>query len=182
MPRPKKVDIPNIEIDEPFVVDNNEISSELISDLEAKKEFDSIVEAIAEEMPEPVEQLNVAEVESTRKYKVYEKGTLLEELPDNSKKLEEYLLKNKLQLENYIVTLSQPTVNDEDLVLFNVNPFDNRTYKNLTQYYVQNGLAPKPPVISDWLSYYKFKYPLSTEEEIAITVFGPLDYRFEILD
>ena len=37
MPRPKKVDIPNIEIDEPFVVDNNEISSELISDLEAKK-------------------------------------------------------------------------------------------------------------------------------------------------
>ena len=96
--------------------------------------------------------------------------------------MQEYLLQNKLQLEHYIATLSQPTSNEEDLVLFNVNPFDNRTYKSLLQYYVQNGLAPKPPVITDWMTYYKTKYPLATEEEIAITVFGPLDFSFEILD
>ena len=181
MPRPRKVAIPDIEI-EPDVVDNNDISSELISDLEAKKEFDSIVESIVEEIPEPVEQLNTVDSESVRHYKVYQKGVLLEELPDNSTKLQEYLLQNKLQLENYIATLSQPTSNEEDLVLFNVNPFDNRTYKSLVQYYVQNGLAPKPPAIIDWMTYYKTKYPLATEEEIAITVFGPLDFSFEILD
>ena len=33
---------------------------------------------------------------------------------------------------------------------------------------------------NDWMTYYKFKYPLATEEEIAIQVFGPLDYSFEI--
>jgi len=181
MPRPRKVAIPDIEI-EPDTVDNNDISSELISDLEAKKEFDSIVEAIAEEIPEPVEQLNTAEVESVRHYKVYQSGVFLEDLADNSEKLQEFLLQNKLQLENYIATLSQPTSNEEDLVLFNVNPFDNRTYKSLLQYYVQNGLAPKPPVITDWMTYYKTKYPLATEEEVAITVFGPLDFSFEILD
>ena len=181
MPRPRKVAIPDIEI-EPDTVDNNDISSELISDLEAKKEFDSIVEAIAEEIPEPVEQLNTSEVESVRYYKVYQKGEFLEDLSDSSTKLQEYLLQNKLQLENYIATLSQPTSNEEDLVLFNVNPFDNRTYKSLLQYYVQNGLAPKPPAIIDWMTYYKTKYPLATEEEIAINVFGPLDFSFEILD
>lgn len=73
MPRPRKVAIPDIEI-EPDVVDNNDISSELISDLEAKKEFDSIVEAIVEEIPEPVEQLNTVENESVRYYKVYQNG------------------------------------------------------------------------------------------------------------
>jgi hypothetical protein len=87
-----------------------------------------------------------------------------------------------LQLENYVATLGQQTTSEEDLVLFNVNPFDNRTYKTLAQYYIQNGLAPKPPVISDWLTYYKSKYPTATEEEIAITVFGPLDLSFEIID
>lgn len=181
MPRPRKVAISDIEI-EPDVVDNNDISSELISDLEAKKEFDSIVEAIVEEIPELVEQLNSVENESVRYYKVYQNGVYSDDLADNSEKLQEYLLQNKLQLENYIATLSQPTSNEEDLVLFNVNPFDNRTYKSLLQYYVQNGLAPKPPVITNWMTYYKTKYPLATEEEIAITVFGPLDFSFEILD
>ena len=181
MPRPKKVAIPEIDIEQD-VTEMNEISSELISDLEAKKEFDSIVESIAEEIPEPVVQSVPEEVENVRNYKVYQNGVLVDEVPDNSSKLEEYLLKNKLQLDNHIATLSQPTNNEEDLVLFNVNPFDNRTYKTLTQYYVQNGLAPKPPTVNDWMTYYKSKYPLATEEEIAITVFGPLDYSFEILD
>jgi hypothetical protein len=30
------------------------------------------------------------------------------------------------------------------------------------------------------MAYYKIKYPLATDEEIAIQVFGPLDYSFEI--
>lgn len=181
MPRPKKVAIQQFEI-EPEYIENTEISSELISDLEAKKEFNSIVESIVEEMPEPVLQQNTEEVESTRSYKVYDKGELVDEVLDNSDALQNYLLKNKAQLDNYIVTLSQQTTNDEDLVLFNVNPNDNRTYRSLTQYYFQNGLAPQPPSITDWMSYYKSKYPLATEEEIAITVFGPLDFSFELKD
>jgi hypothetical protein len=32
------------------------------------------------------------------------------------------------------------------------------------------------------MTYYKSKYSLATEEEIAITVFGPLDYSFELKD
>ena len=181
MPRPKKVAIQEIEIDSDFV-DTDEIASELISDLEAKKEFDSIVESIADEMPEPKAQSVTDETEVAKRFKVYDKGQFVEEVSDNDAKLQDYLFKNKVQLENYITTLCQETTNDEDLVLFNVNPFDNRTYKTLTQYYIQNGLAPKPPVVSDWMTYYKSKYPLATEEEIAITVFGPLDFSFEIID
>jgi len=181
MPRPKKVAIQDIEI-ETELVDHSEIESELISDLEAKKEFDSIVESIVEEIPEPI-ALNVPEeVENVRRFRVYEKGNFVEEVADNSKSLQTYLLKNKAQLENHIATLCQTTTNDEDLVLFNVNPFDNRTYKSLEQYYFQNGLAPKPPIINDWMTYYKSKYPLATEEELAINVFGPLDYSFEIIE
>jgi hypothetical protein len=66
------------------------------------------------------------------------------------------------------------------LVLFNVPATDNRKYNSLAQFYQQNGLAPQPPRITDWMTYYKVKYPLATEEEIAIQVFGPLDYSFEI--
>lgn len=181
MPRPKKVAIQEFEIEQEYV-ENTEINSELISDLEAKKEFNSIVESIVEEMPEPVEQQNVEEPESTKSFKVYDKGEYVDEVLDNSDSLQKYLLKNKAQLDNYIVTLSQQTTNEEDLVLFNVNANDNRTYKSLNQYYFQNGLAPQPPVITDWMTYYKSKYPLATEEEIAITVFGPLDFSFEITD
>lgn len=181
MPRPRKVANQEIEF-ESELVENNDISSELISDLEAKKEFDSIVESIAEEIPEPIAQSNVNDAENTRRYRVYEKGVFLSEVNDDTVELQDYLFRNKLQLENYVATLSQQTTSEEDLVLFNVNPFDNRTYKTLAQYYIQNGLAPKPPVISDWLTYYKSKYPTATEEEIAITVFGPLDLSFEIID
>lgn len=180
MPRPKKVAIQDIEISNELV--DNEIESELISDLEAHKEFNSIVESIADEIPEPIIQSVQEETETVRSYKVYDKGILVDEVSDNSDKLQEYLDKNKLQLNNFIFTLCQQTTNDEDLVLFNVNPFDNRTYKTLAQYYIQNGLAPKPPVVSDWMTYYKIKYPLATEEEIAITVFGPLDFSFEIVE
>lgn len=181
MPRPKKVAIQDLEI-EPDVADNIDIDSELISDLEAKKDFDSIVESIVEEMPEPVVQANAEESDTVRQYKVYNKGELVDEVLDNSTTLQEYLLKNKEQLDNFIYTLGQQTTNEEDLVLFNLNPSDNRTYKSLTQYYFQNGLAPKPPAITDWMTYYKSKYPLATEEEIAINVFGPLDYSFELKD
>ncbi len=181
MPRPKKVATHDYEIEHDYIV-NTDVNSELISDLEAKKEFDSIVESIADEIPEPLAQSVIEESETNKRFKVYDKGVFVEEVLDNDVKLQDYLFRNKVQLETYISTLCQETTSDEDLVLFNVNPFDNRTYKTLTQYYIQNGLAPKPPVITDWMTYYKVKYPLATEEEIAITVFGPLDFSFEIID
>ena len=87
---------------------------------------------------------------------------------------------NKVQLYDNIAKLRNPTTDPEDLVLFNVPATDNRKYNSLAQFYQQNGLAPHPPKISDWMTYYKIKYPLATDEEIAIQVFGPLDYSFEI--
>jgi len=85
-----------------------------------------------------------------------------------------------LQLYDNVAKLKNPTNNPEDLVLFNVPSTDNRTYNSLAQFYQQNGLAPQPPRINDWMTFYKLKYPMATEEEIAIQVFGPLDYSFEI--
>ena len=105
MPRPRKVANQEIEF-ESELVENNDISSELISDLEAKKEFDSIVESIAEEIPEPIAQSNVNDAENTRRYRVYEKGVFLAEVNDDTVELQDYLFRNKLQLENYVATLS----------------------------------------------------------------------------
>jgi hypothetical protein len=87
---------------------------------------------------------------------------------------------NKAQLYSNIDKLKTPTSDQEDLVLFNVPFTDNRKYNSLAQFYQQNGLAPQAPRITDWMTFYKIKYPMATEEEIAIQVFGPLDYSFEI--
>ena len=120
MPRPKKVATHDYEIEHDYIV-NTDVNSELISDLEAKKEFDSIVESIVEEIPEHVVQASSEETESVRRYNVYDKSVLIDEVIDNSEKLQEYLAKNKLQLDNFISTLSLQTTNEEDLVLFNVS-------------------------------------------------------------
>jgi hypothetical protein len=173
MPRPKKIVQEETKISE--VV---EVQEELV--FEPEEEL--VIEPVAMEVPD-LEDLSVEEViEEAPKtiFKVYHLGNFVADVEENSEKLNEYLENNRVQLYNNVAKLKTPTNDQEDLVLFNVPSTDNRKYNSLAQYYQQNGLAPQPPRINDWMTYYKFKYPMATEEEIAVQVFGPLDYSFEI--
>ena len=173
MPRPKKIVQEEVVISE--VV---EVQEEIV--VEPKEEL--AIEPVSIEAPE-VEDLSFEEtVEETLKtiFKVYYLGSFVTEVEENSDKLNEYLEINRVQLYTNVSKLKERTNDPEDLVLFNVPPTDNRKYNSLAQYFQQNGLAPQPPRVSDWMTYYKFRYPSASEEEIAIQVFGPLDYSFEI--
>lgn len=110
-------------------------------------------------------------------YDIYCKGELVDSCPDGSDSLNDYLTKNEDQLYSWIEKLSTPTDNEEDLALFNVPP-NGLVYKSLRQYYLQNGLAPRPPKVTDWMTYYMRKHYPITPEEIAVLVKGDLDYSF----
>jgi hypothetical protein len=174
MPRPKKIVQEEVVISE--VV---EVQEELI--VETEEEL--VIEPVSMKVPE----LEVLSVEETVEeefpktiFKVYHLGSYISDVEENSVTLNGYLEYNRVQLYHNVAKLKELTNNPEDLVLFNVPPTDNRKYNSLAQYYQQNGLAPQSPRVADWMTYYKIKYPLATEEEIAIQVFGPLDYSFEI--
>lgn len=172
MPRPKK-----IAQDESKISDIIEVEEEVIETEEL------VIEPVSIDVPE-LEILTVEETveELTTKtvFKVYHLGNFVADVEENSNQLNVYLESNRTQLYDNIDKLKTPTFDQEDLVLFNVPATDNRKYNSLHQYFQQNGLAPQSPKINDWMTYYKMKYSLATEEEIAIQVFGPLDYSFEI--
>jgi hypothetical protein len=170
MPRPKKIAQEETNISE--VVD---VQEELVIELEDEL----VIEPVSMNVPE-LEVLTIEEVASKTIYKVYHLGNFVVDVEENSDTLNGFLESNRVQLYDNMAKLKTPTTDPEDLVLFNVPPTDNRKYNSLAQFYQQNGLAPQTPKIADWMTYYKFKYPLATEEEIAIQVFGPLDYSFEI--
>jgi hypothetical protein len=174
MPRPKKIVQEEIKISE--VV---EVQEELLFEIEEEL----VIEPVEMQVPE-LESLTVLETveEEAQKtiFKVYHLGNFVADVEENSDHLNGYLESNRVQLYDNVSKLKVPTSDQEDLVLFNVPATDNRQYNSLAQFYQQNGLAPQPPRIADWMTYYKIKYPLATEEEIAIQVFGPLDYSFEI--
>jgi hypothetical protein len=174
MPRPKKIVQEEVKITEPVVEQDELVFEEEVPQLYVPDE---------EEIPEAevaLESLAVVNDVPVTSYKVYHLGNFVIQVDENSVELEKYLESNKSQLYSYIDKLKIPTTEQEDLVLFNIPATDNRKYNSLAQYYQQNGLAPQPPRINDWMTYYKMKYPMATEEEIAIQVFGPLDYSFEI--
>ena len=174
MPRPKK-----IAQEETYISEVVDVQEELL--IEPEEEI--VVEPVSMRVPE-LEVLVVEETvkEETSKtiYKVYNLGNFVLDVEENSDIINGFLDSNRVQLYDNIAKLKTITTNPEDLVLFNVPATDNRKYNSLAQFYQQNGLAPQPPKIVDWMTYYKVKYPLATEEEIAIQVFGPLDYSFEI--
>ena len=170
MPRPKKIVQEETQISE--VV---EVQEELV----VVPEEELVIEPVSIEVPE-LEILTIEEEAPKTIFKVYHLGNFVANVEENSDLLNGYLESNKVQLYDNIDKLRVPTSDQEDLVLFNVPPTDNRKYNSLAQYYQQNGLAPQPPRITDWMTYYKLRYPLATEEEIAIQVFGPLDYSFDI--
>ena len=170
MPRPKKIAQEETNISE--VVD---IQEEFVIELEEEL----IIEPVSMRVPD-LEVLTVEEEAKKTIYKVYNLGIFVVDVEENSDVINGFLDSNRVQLYDNIAKLKTITTNPEDLVLFNVPATDNRKYNSLAQFYQQNGLAPQSPKITDWMTYYKVKYPLATEEEIAIQVFGPLDYSFEI--
>ena len=174
MPRPRK-----ISQEESNISDVIEIQEQLFD----VQEEEFVIEPVSMTVPE-LETLTVEEVaeEVVPKtvFKVYHLGTFVENVQESSNELNGYLELNKTQLYDNIDKLKTPTSDSEDLALFNIPATDNRKYNSLAQYYQQNGLAPQAPRINNWMTYYKIKYSLATEEEIAIQVFGPLDYSFEI--
>ena len=174
MPRPKKITQEETNISE--VVD---VQEELV--IETEEEL--IIEPVSMRVPElevlTIEVPVIVEASKTI-YKVYHLGNFVVDVEENSDILNGFLESNRVQLYDNMAKLKTTTSDSEDLVLFNVSSTNNRKYNSLAQFYQQNGLAPQPPKIVDWMTYYKVKYPLATEEEIAIQVFGPLDYSFEI--
>jgi hypothetical protein len=176
MPRPKKIAQEETNISE--VV---EFQEELVTE----SEEELVIEPVSMNVPE-LEAITVQETveEEAPKtiFKIYHLGNFVANVEENSDQLNVCLEANKVQLYENIDKLKTPTNDPEDLVLFNLPSTDNRKYNSLAQFYQQNGLAPQPPKIADWMTYYKIKYPLATEEEIAIQVFGPLDYSFEIVN
>lgn len=110
-------------------------------------------------------------------FHVYESGVHVDSCPDGSDELENYLIKNEEQINSWIEELSRPTDNQEDLALFNT-PDNGIIYKSLAQYYAQNGFAPQPPKIVDWMTYYMKKHYPITPQEIAVLVKGDLNYSF----
>jgi|688.fasta_scaffold553131_1 hypothetical protein len=174
MPRPKKIAQEEVvisevvELEEELVIElEDELLIEPVSMSVPELELVSIEETVEEEAPKTI-------------YKVYHLGNFVVDVEENSDVINGFLDSNRVQLYDNIAKLKTLTTNSEDLVLFNVPATDNRKYNSLAQFYQQNGLAPQAPRITDWMTYYKVKYPLATEEEIAIQVFGPLDYSFEI--
>jgi hypothetical protein len=174
MPRPKKIAQEEskisevIEVQEELVIElEDELSIEPVPMSVPELEVFSIEETVEEEAPKTI-------------FKVYHLGNYVSDVEENSDQLNVCLEFNKAQLYSNIDKLKTPTSDQEDLVLFNVPFTDNRKYNSLAQFYQQNGLAPQAPRITDWMTFYKIKYPMATEEEIAIQVFGPLDYSFEI--
>jgi len=181
MPRPRKIAQEESNISD--VIEIQEEVFEIQEELVIESEEELVIEPVSMTVPEleifTVEEV-VEEVASKTVFKVYHLGIFVADVEENSNQLNGYLESNKNQLYDNIEKLKTPTSDQEDLVLFNIPATDNRKYNSLNQYYQQNGLAPHLPRINDWMTYYKIKYSLATEEEIAVQVFGPLDYSFEI--
>ena len=175
MPRPRKIAQQESNISDVIEVQEELIYVQEEETIEPEVELSPVVNIISEP-----EVFVVKETLSPTTFKVYHLGNYVEDVQENSNQLNGYLELNKTQLYDNIDKLKTPTSDPEDLALFNIPATDNRKYNSLAQYYQQNGLAPQPPRINNWMTYYKIKYSLATEEEIAIQVFGPLDYSFEI--
>jgi hypothetical protein len=117
-------------------------------------------------------------VQAKEMWNVYLGTDVVAVVEDGSTELITFLDKNHQQLLDNIEKLKETTEDDEDLAVMNLQFTGNKKYTSLRQYYLQNGLAPRAPAINSWMQYYLLRYPVMTEEEIAIEVFGPLKFSF----
>ena len=151
--------------------------------VDAKKEFNNIVEELVEQIEEisiTLEKKSTTEevVQAKEMWNVYLGTDVVAVVEDGSTELLRFLDMNHQQLLENIEKLKETTDDDEDLAVMNLQYTGNKKYTSLRQYYLQNGLAPKTPAINSWMQYYLLRYPVMTEEEIAIEVFGPLKFSF----
>lgn len=114
-----------------------------------------------------------------RIYSVYSYGEFVEDIEEESEKIDLYLEQNKSQLDLFIHELNE-TVSDPNISIYFHEGKQNRQYLSFEAYYAQNGLAPKAQTIHSWMQFYKNKFPNMSEEEIAIKVKGNLQYSFTI--
>ena len=182
MPRPNK-NIPAIIKEDIIPSEVVEFKTDLTDDLDAKKEFNNIVEELVEQIEEisiTLEKKSTTEevVQVKEMWNVYLGTDVVAVVEDGSTELLRFLDMNHQQLLENIEKLKETTDDDEDLAVMNLQYTGNKKYTSLRQYYLQNGLAPRTPAINSWMQYYLLRYPVMTEEEIAIEVFGPLKFSF----
>ena len=184
MPRPKKAVVVEETSVQEYIVEqikpsNQTIQAPMIDASQVEMSLSRDFEIIPEKSPflEEVLEPEIEDLSSTLQYDVFAENQYVETVYDESERLLFYLNENMNQLQDWIVELSTPTNNEEDLALFNT-PDNGFTYKSLRQYFAQNGLAPVPPKITDWMTYYLKKHSPITKEEIAILAKGNLKYSF----
>ena len=119
-------------------------------------------------------------VESKPKYRVFDNGDFLEELDEDSNKVDWYLEENKKQLQSWVEELSQSPTDANEIIFMNEGP-QPRKYVSYAQYCMQNGYAPREPKINSWMQFYLEKYEPISEEEVAVKLKGNLRFSFEII-
>lgn len=120
--------------------------------------------------PEPV-------AEAKMRFQVWKNGELVDDVESDSEKIEEYIQANRNQLDNWIIELSSPPPDDNDLIFFNYGP-QKQNYQTWLAFFNQNGYAPTEPTIKSWMEYYKMVHLTMTEEEIVTRLKGMPDYSF----
>lgn len=119
-------------------------------------------------------------VENKPKYRVFDDGEFLEELDEDSNKIDWYLEENKKQLQSWVEELYQ-TPSDANEIIFMNEGAQTRKYVSYAQYCMQNGYAPREPKINSWMQFYLEKYEPISEEEIAVKLKGNLRFSFDII-
>jgi hypothetical protein len=119
-------------------------------------------------------------VESKPKFRVFDNGVFLEELDEDSNKIDWYLEENKKQLSAWVQELYQEPTDANEIIFMN-NGQQTRKYVSYSQYCMQNGYAPQEPRITSWMQFYLEKYDPIAEEEIAVKLKGNLRFSFDII-
>jgi hypothetical protein len=182
MPRPRKTET---NAEETFVnLDENKVEN---------LSLDSVEEVVVVEKPEPI-VINVPlaqvfqpiamqshivpqSVDRGMLFIANDRGNPVCTVFEDSPKLIEFLDLNKLELEERIQQLKRTVTDEKELVRMNL-PFSASGYDSVSQYQVQNGLAPVSPSITNWMEFYKKENYEQTDEEIALRVFGDLRWSF----
>ena len=119
-------------------------------------------------------------VENKPKFRVFDSGVFLEELDEDSNKLDWYLEENKKQLSDWVQELYQEPADANEIIFMN-NGQQSRKYVSYSQYCMQNGYAPQKPKITSWMQFYLEKFDTLAEEEIAVKLKGNLRFSFDII-
>lgn len=161
-----------------------------------KKDLDDVIVQLEDEMNqeilvplldasgqvgEQIDHSNKIFERPIKKFGVYLNNNFLEEVDENSDKINFYLAENKKEFDKRINEINM-TVEDANTLIFFHEGKQNRSYINFHAYYSQNGLAPKNLQYDTWAKYYRSVNPLLSDEEIAFHKFGNLPYSFVIAD